>query len=127
MNEHGVRPRAYSFNKVFHVLVKLGQIDRVVGLLIQMPKMGCDPNFLSYNAVICGLVRAKGRMKMVEGLVNDMVRNGFDLDATMYACLLEGYRDDGNEEMVDRVSREMIDKGFVMNKELESFGGEKLF
>ncbi|KAM0040698.1 putative tetratricopeptide-like helical domain superfamily [Helianthus debilis subsp. tardiflorus] len=117
MNEHGVRLRACSFNKVFNVLVELRQPDRAAALLNQMPKMGCNPNFLSYNAVVCGLVRAKGRMTMVEGLVKDMVRNGFDLDATMYACLLKGYRDDGNEEMVIRVSQEMIDKGFVMNKD----------
>lgn len=44
-----------------------------------------------------------------------MVSNDFEPDATMYGYLLEGYWDDGNEEMVRRVSQEMADKGFVTN------------
>ncbi|KAL4572341.1 hypothetical protein LXL04_019114 [Taraxacum kok-saghyz] len=117
MNVSGIRPHAYSFNRVFKSLVELGHVDRAVYVLSQMVKMGIRPNFLSYSVVICGLVRGKGRMKVVEGLLKEMVENGFDLDGMMYGCLMEGYRDDGNEEMVKRVSQEMIDKGFVMNME----------
>ncbi|XP_071699250.1 uncharacterized protein [Rutidosis leptorrhynchoides] len=115
MTKFGIR--ACSFNKILNVFVELKQPDRAVVLINQMRQMGCRPNFLSYNAVICGLVKAKGRMKVVEKLLMDMVMNGFDPDATMYGCLVEGYRDIGNEEMAMRVSREMIDKGFVVNRE----------
>nr|GEU53201.1 pentatricopeptide repeat-containing protein At4g11690-like [Tanacetum cinerariifolium] len=115
MSEQGIRPRVCSFNKVFKVLVELEQPDRAVILFNQMPQMGCRANFLSYNAVICGLITAKGRMKVVEGLVKDMVTNGFEPDATMYGYLLEGYWVDGNEEMVRRISQELVDKGFLTN------------
>lgn len=119
MNGYGIRTLVSSFNKVLRVLVELDEADRASDVLKQMSQMGCRPNFLSYNAVICGLVRSKGRMKVVEGVLKEMVRNGLEPDANIYGCLVQGHWDDGNEEMANQVSQEMMDKGFVLKK-LES-------
>ncbi|GKC93570.1 pentatricopeptide repeat-containing protein [Tanacetum coccineum] len=120
----GMKPDTKSYEVLVNEFCKLRKPDEAIDLLREMseqgirprmPQMGCRANFLSYNAVICGLVTAKGRMKVVEGLVKDMVTNGFELDATMYGYLLEGYWVDGNEEMVRRISQELADKGFLTN------------
>ncbi|KAM7507450.1 hypothetical protein LguiA_017903 [Lonicera macranthoides] len=119
MKGRGISPSVSSFNAVFRVLVDSGELDRAILLLKQMPQMGCSPNFLSYNAVILGLIRAKRRMRQVERLVSDMRRDGHNLDATLYSCLLEAYCEEGSEEMAMQVFQEMIDKAYVVN--LESF------
>ncbi|KAL4303724.1 hypothetical protein GQ457_10G001750 [Hibiscus cannabinus] len=119
MCERGVGPNVSCFNLVFRTLVELNELDRAILLLIQMPRMGCSPNYVSYSTVICCLCRTKGRMAEVGYLVDDMIQNGLDADATMYGCLLEGYSEAGNEEMAMQVFNEMIGKSYVIG--LESF------
>ncbi|XP_022750054.1 pentatricopeptide repeat-containing protein At2g16880-like isoform X2 [Durio zibethinus] len=119
MRGRGINPNVSSFNSVFRVLVELRELDRAVLLLKQMPQIGSSPNFLSYRTVICSLCRAEGRMRGVEYLVNNMLRNGILIDATMYGCILEGYSRDGNEEMAVQVFNEMIGNSYVIS--LESF------
>ncbi|KAK8697093.1 hypothetical protein V6N13_113255 [Hibiscus sabdariffa] len=119
MCERGVGPNVSCFNLVFRTLVELNELDRAILLLIQMPRMGCSPNYVSYSTIICCLCRTKGRMAEVGYLVDDMIQNGLDADATMYGCLLEGYSEAGNEEMAMQVFNEMIGKSYVIS--LESF------
>ncbi|KAK1549664.1 hypothetical protein Q3G72_005777 [Acer saccharum] len=119
MQASGIKASVSSFNAVFRILVGNGKLDRAVLLLKQMPRMGCLPNFLSYNTVICSLCMAKGRMRDVEELVNNMTRSGASIDANMYNCLIKGYCEDDNEEMAMRIAYEMINKKFVVN--LDSF------
>ncbi|XVF35287.1 hypothetical protein REPUB_Repub18cG0132700 [Reevesia pubescens] len=119
MGGRGINPNVSSFNSVFRTLVELKELDRAVLLLKQMPQIGCAPNFVSYRTVICSLCGAGGRMQEVKYLVNDMLQNGILIDATMYGCILEGYSEDGNEEMATQVLNEMIGKSYVIS--LESF------
>ncbi|XP_020204698.1 pentatricopeptide repeat-containing protein At4g11690 [Cajanus cajan] len=113
----GVKPSVSSFNAVFRVFVDEGKVDEGFFLLKQMPRMGCSPNFLSYSIVVCGLCKVKGRMQQVEELVSDMVRNGHNLDATVYNCLLEGYCEEGDEEMALKTVYDIMDKNFVINQD----------
>ncbi|XWS70205.1 hypothetical protein CRYUN_Cryun03dG0028500 [Craigia yunnanensis] len=119
MRRRGINPYVSSFNPVFRTLVELREFDRAVLLLKQMPQIGCSPNFWSYRTVICSLCRAEGRMQEVEYLVDDMLQNGILIDASMYGCILEGYSEDGNEEMAVQVFNEMMGKSYVIS--LESF------
>ncbi|KAL2346581.1 hypothetical protein Fmac_000581 [Flemingia macrophylla] len=117
MVARSVKPSVASFNVVFRVFVDGGKVEEGVFLLKQMPQMGCSPNFLSYSILICGLCKVKGRMQQVEELVSDMVRNGHNLDTTMYNCLLEGYCEEGDEEMALKTVYDMMDKNFVINQD----------
>ncbi|KAE8654613.1 hypothetical protein F3Y22_tig00117048pilonHSYRG01044 [Hibiscus syriacus] len=78
----GVSPNVSSFNAVFRKLEEMKELDRGVLLLQQMPRMGCSPNHVSYSTVICSLCRTRGRMLEVGYLVDDMLRNGINIDAT---------------------------------------------
>ncbi|KAJ1423403.1 Tetratricopeptide-like helical domain superfamily [Sesbania bispinosa] len=118
MVARGIKPSVSSFNAVFRVLVAEWKLDEVVLLLKQMPQMGCTPKFLSYSIVICGLCKVKGRMQQVEELVGDMLQNGHNSDATMYNCILEGYCEHGDEEMALKTVYDIIDKNFVINKDI---------
>lgn len=102
---------------VLRSLVELGELDKAVFLLKQMPQVGCCPNFLSYSAVICGLVRATGRMQDVWMLVSDMLQDGNGLDATLYNCLIWGFYKDGNMEMATNFFLKMIDERYVISLE----------
>ncbi|KAK7352571.1 hypothetical protein VNO80_17995 [Phaseolus coccineus] len=118
MVTRGVKPSVSSFNAVFRVLVDEGKIDEGVLLLKQMSQMGCSPNFLSYCILICALCKVKGRMQAVEELVSDMLQNGHNLDATMYSCLLEGYCEDGDEEMALKTFYDLMNKNFVIKQDI---------
>ncbi|KAL9313163.1 hypothetical protein ACSQ67_018615 [Phaseolus vulgaris] len=118
MVTRGVKPSVSSFNAVFRVLVDEGKIDEGVLLLKQMSQMRCSPNFLSYCILICGLCKVKGRMQAVEELVSDMLQNGHNLDATMYSCLLEGYCEDGDEEMALKTFYDLMNKNFVIKQDI---------
>ncbi|KAK8660812.1 hypothetical protein V6N13_051720 [Hibiscus sabdariffa] len=115
----GISPNVCSFNSLFRTLVELNELDRAILLLLQMPQMGCSPNYVSYCTVVCGLCRTKGRMREAGYLVDDMLRNGIVVDATLYRCLLEGYSESGNEELAMQVFKEMVGKSYVIS--LESF------
>nr|AXP84153.1 hypothetical protein Gohir.A07G020700 [Gossypium hirsutum] len=87
---------------------KLRKIDEAIFLLKgmcergfshNMPQMGCMPNSVSYRTVICSLCGTEGRMREVGYLVDDMLRYGIPVDATMYGCMLEGYSKTGNEDV----------------------------
>ncbi|GMI94978.1 hypothetical protein HRI_003167100 [Hibiscus trionum] len=115
----GISLNVISFNSLFRTLVELNELHRAILLLLQMPQIGCSPNYVSYCTVVCSLCRTEGRMREAGYLVDDMLRNGIGLDATMYGCLLEGYSEAGNEEMAMQVFKEMIGKSYVIG--LESF------
>ncbi|KAK7311955.1 hypothetical protein RJT34_10452 [Clitoria ternatea] len=117
MVARGTKPSVSSFNAVFRVLVDEGKLGEMVILLKQMPRMGCMPNFVSYSIVICGLCKVKDMMEQVDELVGNMLRNGHNLDATMYNCLVGGYCDDGDEEMALKTVYDMINKNFVINQD----------
>ncbi|KAE8687601.1 hypothetical protein F3Y22_tig00111013pilonHSYRG00225 [Hibiscus syriacus] len=112
----GISPNVSSFNSVFRTLMELSELDRAVLLLQQMPRMGCSPNHVSYSTVICSLCRTGGRMREVGYLIDDMLRNGINIDATMYGCLLAGYSEAGNE-MAMQVFNEMIVRSYVIGTE----------
>ncbi|BAT78014.1 hypothetical protein LR48_Vigan04g232700 [Vigna angularis] len=120
MVTRGVKPSVSSFNAVFRVLVDEGKIDEGVLLLKQMSRMGCSPNFLSYCILVCGLCEVKSRMQAVEELVSDMLQNGHNLDATLYNCLLQGYCEDGDEEMALKTYYDIMNKNFVIKQDVFS-------
>ncbi|KAL3497434.1 hypothetical protein ACH5RR_040166 [Cinchona calisaya] len=115
MRVKGIVPAIYGCNAILRSFVELDEPDKAVALLKQMPQMGCPPNFLSYSAVICGLLKSKGRMRDLEILVNEMLQNGNRLDATLYNGLIGGYCEDGNVEMAIKVFLEMIHESYVIN------------
>ncbi|MFQ6653085.1 hypothetical protein Gotur_024658 [Gossypium turneri] len=117
MCERGFSHNVSCFNSVFRALVELNALDRAVLLLKQMPQMGCMPNSVSYRTVICGLCGTEGRMREVGYLVDDMLRYGIPVDATMYGCMLEGYSKAGNEDMAIQVFNEMIGKSYIISSE----------
>ncbi|KAI9118562.1 hypothetical protein K1719_010894 [Acacia pycnantha] len=119
MRARSIKPSASNFNAVFRVLVDIGKFQEAILLLKQMPEFGCLPNFLSYSVVIYGLCKVKSRMQEVEELVRDMLQNGHEPDATMYNCLLQGYCEDGNEQMAIQTIYDMIGNNFVVS--LDSF------
>lgn len=117
MKKKGINPVTYAYNAVLRSLVELGELDEAIHLLKKMPQMGCCPNFLSYSEVIVGLVRAKGRMRDVEMLVNGMIQDGKRLDATLYNHIIWGYCGEGNVEMAVKFFLKMIDESYVINLE----------
>ncbi|TYG59878.1 hypothetical protein E1A91_D07G021800v1 [Gossypium mustelinum] len=117
MCERGFSHNVSCFNSMFRALVELNALDRAVLLLKQMPQMGCMPNSVSYRTVICGLCGTEGRMREVGYLVDDMLRYGIPVDATMYGCMLEGYSRAGNEDMAMQVFNEMIGKSYIISSE----------
>ncbi|TYH08516.1 hypothetical protein ES288_A07G022000v1 [Gossypium darwinii] len=105
---------------------KLRKIDEAIFLLKgmcergfshNMPQMGCMPNSVSYRTVICSLCGTEGRMREVGYLVDDMLRYGIPVDATMYGCMLEGYSKTGNEDVAMQVFNEMIGKSYIISSE----------
>ncbi|CAK7352846.1 unnamed protein product [Dovyalis caffra] len=115
MQAEGISRSVGCFNAVLRILMETGELDKAVFLLRQEKNMGCLPNFVSYSTVICGLCRTQGRMREVAELVDDMLQDGFEMDATMYSCLVSGYCDADNEKMAMRVFYESINKNYVIN------------
>ncbi|KAK2644979.1 hypothetical protein Ddye_020174 [Dipteronia dyeriana] len=126
MQERGIKASVSSFNAVLRIRVGSGKLDIAVLLLKQRAQMGCSPNFLSYNTVICSLCMAKGRMREVEELVNNMTRSGASIDANMYNCLIKGYCKEDNEEMETQIAYEIVSKKYVVNLDNFSVLLEKL-
>ncbi|OMP11574.1 hypothetical protein COLO4_03754 [Corchorus olitorius] len=119
MRRRGVRPKRWPINSVLRTLVEQGQLSRAVKLLERMPRFGCLPNFMSYRTVICNLCKGKGKMIVVNNLVDKMLKQGLLMDATMYNCILERYSKDENEEKAVQVLNEMIGMKYIAS--LESF------
>ncbi|XAR57582.1 hypothetical protein NMG60_11025773 [Bertholletia excelsa] len=119
MGMRGIKPGVSSFNAVLRLLADSGELDRAIFLLKQMKPKGCPPNFLSYSTVVCSLCKAKGRIAEAEKIVCNMIRDGHSMDANLFSCLVNGYLNDGNYEMVGQIFGEMISKGYKVN--LESF------
>ncbi|PPR97050.1 hypothetical protein GOBAR_AA23615 [Gossypium barbadense] len=117
MCERGFSHNVSCFNLMFRALIELNALDRAVLLLKQMPQMGCMPNSVSYRTVICSLCGTEGRMREVGYLVDDMLRYGIPVDATMYGCMLEGYSKTGNEDVAMQVFNEMIGKSYIISSE----------
>jgi pentatricopeptide repeat protein len=121
MQAKGISRSVGSFNAVLRILVEIGELDKAVLLLKQVKNMGCLPNLVSYSTVICGLCRSHGRMQEVAGLVDDMLQDGFEMDATLYSCLVGGFCEAGNEEMAMRAFYDSINKNYVINLQSFSF------
>ncbi|KAL9363118.1 hypothetical protein Peur_045903 [Populus x canadensis] len=121
MQARGISRGVGSFNAVLRILVEIGELDKAVLLLKQVKNMGCLPNLVSYSTVICGLCRSQGRMQEVADLVDDMLQDGFEMDATLYSCLVGGFCEAGNEEMAMRAFYDSINKNYVINLQSFSF------
>ncbi|XP_057958742.1 pentatricopeptide repeat-containing protein At1g05670, mitochondrial-like [Malania oleifera] len=91
--------RLNGFRDDVSTYTKSTQLGRAVLILNQMSEMGCSPNFLSYSIVICSLCNIRGIINQAEVLVTYMLRDGHNLDASIYSCLVKGYCEDGNDEM----------------------------
>ncbi|KAJ6330348.1 hypothetical protein OIU76_009041 [Salix suchowensis] len=121
MQVRGISRGVGSFNAVLRILVEIGELDKAVLLLKQVKNMGCLPNLVSYSTVICGLCRSQGRMQEVGDLVDDMLQDGFEMDATLYSCLVSGFCEASNEEMAMRAFNDSINKNYVINVQSFSF------
>lgn len=121
MQAKGISRGVGSFNAVLRILVEIGELDKAVLLLKQVKNMGCLPNLVSYSTVICGLCRSQGRMQEVADLVDDMLQDNFEMDATLYSCLVGGFCEAGNEEMAMRAFYDSINKNYVINLQSFSF------
>ncbi|XP_047969124.1 pentatricopeptide repeat-containing protein At1g09900-like [Salvia hispanica] len=117
MKGRGIVPSLTNCNSVLRSLVKLREFDKGVRFLKQMAQWGCRPNFVSYSMVIAGLVGCEGRMEDVDIVVDDMIRDGHCLDATLYSLLIRAKCEGGDVGKAVDLLEEMIGEGLVMKRE----------
>ncbi|KAL7159147.1 hypothetical protein ABFS83_01G009000 [Erythranthe nasuta] len=117
MKARGIRPIVASFNAVFRSYVKFQEFDKTIILLKQMPQWGCSPNFISYSEVIIGLVGVKERMKDIDMIVNDMIRDGLGLDTTLYSFLIQAYCINGDVRRAVCLLKEMVDQSLTIRRD----------
>ncbi|KAL6534044.1 hypothetical protein OROHE_013877 [Orobanche hederae] len=117
MRVKGINPSLASFNAVLRSFIKLREFDKALLFLKEMPRWGCCPNFISYYEVIIGLVGAKGRMKDVDILVNDMIQQGHGLDTALYNSLIQAYCEAGNVRRAVCIFEEMISESLMIRKD----------
>ncbi|CAI0469116.1 unnamed protein product [Linum tenue] len=127
-----IKPNVSCFNSVFRALLEVEKPDAAALLMKQMKKMGCKPNFISYSTVVSGLCTAADshRMREVEEIVNDMIKDGISMDAGLYSILVLGYCRECNVEMARKFLGEAISNSYVVSLEaftafLECVMGEK--
>ena len=106
----GFRPEALTLDVVIGKLCVKGRVYEAVEILRDgVENFGLVPKVKSYETLLKGLC-GEGRMEEALKIQAEMVGKGFEPNLEIYGAFIEGYVRQGNEEMVEVLRNEVLEK-----------------
>ncbi|KAK7830542.1 pentatricopeptide repeat-containing protein [Quercus suber] len=119
MCRKGFRPEALTLDVVIGGLCVKGRVYEAVEILRGgVEDFGLVPKGKSYETLLKGLCE-EGRMEEALKIQAEMVGKGFEPNLEIYGAFIEGYVGQGNEEMVEVLRNEVLEKQMRGKREVD--------
>ncbi|CAH9131731.1 unnamed protein product [Cuscuta epithymum] len=103
------KPEVKTVNALVRVFCTKGRVSEAMELLRSLVKKhGIVPMEETYEALIIALCQ-EGKMEEALGVQVEMVGKGYEATKEIYSSFIDGFLEQGNNEMAERLRKEMLD------------------